>query len=119
MTKEYEIGYGKPPKANQYPKGVSGNAKGRPKGSKNFKTILAKELDSHIWITEGGKKIKITKRELIAKVLFNKGSTGDFRSIQALINFDDQYQEQIIHAETLDGEACEIDIEKVLKGLGV
>lgn len=35
MDKEYEIGYGKPPKEYQFKKGQSGNKKGRPKNSKN------------------------------------------------------------------------------------
>ena len=35
MSKDYEVGYGKPPKANQFPPGQSGNRNGRPKGSRN------------------------------------------------------------------------------------
>lgn len=31
----YEVGYAKPPAANRFPKGASGNPKGRPKGAKN------------------------------------------------------------------------------------
>ena len=30
----YPVGYGKPPKAGQFRKGMSGNAKGRPKGAR-------------------------------------------------------------------------------------
>ena len=35
---EYKVGYGKPPKSSRFKSGSSGNAKGRPKGSKNLKT---------------------------------------------------------------------------------
>lgn len=31
LTGNYEVGYGKPPTATQFPKGVSGNPSGRPK----------------------------------------------------------------------------------------
>lgn len=43
-TKEYEIGHRKPPKATQFKRGMSGNPRGRPKGSKNFKTIMNEQL---------------------------------------------------------------------------
>ena len=33
--KQYEVGYGKPPKSTQFKPGRSGNPKGRTKGSRN------------------------------------------------------------------------------------
>ena len=35
LPARYEVGYGKPPAEHRFPKGASGNPKGRPKGSKN------------------------------------------------------------------------------------
>ena len=46
--------------------------KGRPKGSKSYKTIFADILDGKITIEEAGKKKKITKRELLALNLATK-----------------------------------------------
>jgi hypothetical protein len=40
IDKPYEVGYGKPPKRSRFRKGVSGNRKGRPKGKRNFVTVL-------------------------------------------------------------------------------
>ena len=34
-NENYEVGYGKPPKANQFQKGQSGNPSGRPKKMKS------------------------------------------------------------------------------------
>ena len=47
--KDYEVGYGKPPKSGQFKPGQSGNPKGRPKGAKNFKTELATVLANMIY----------------------------------------------------------------------
>ena len=38
--RDYDVGYGKPPKATRFRKGQTGNPKGRPKTSKNVGTML-------------------------------------------------------------------------------
>ena len=53
--KDYEVGYGRPPKDKQFKKGQSGNPKGRPKGSRNFRTDLQEELQMQVQVTENGK----------------------------------------------------------------
>ena len=45
---DYEVGYGKTPLHTRFPKGVSGNPKGRPKGVRNFQTELREELGTKI-----------------------------------------------------------------------
>lgn len=52
--REYEVGYGKPLKANQFRKGQSGSPKGRPRGSRNLATIFNEVAYSRIPVTIGG-----------------------------------------------------------------
>lgn len=84
----YEIGRGKPPKRTQFQKGQSGNAKGRPKGSKNFKTTIHTELKRKVTINEDGRRRRITKREAVAKQLVNKAASGDPKVIPILLKVE-------------------------------
>src|SRR5262249_60516148 len=80
------VGYRRPPRANRFKPGQSGNPKGRPKGSKNFATAIQAELDSRIVATENGKRRKITKLDALAKQIVNKAVSGELRAIPVLLN---------------------------------
>lgn len=80
------VGYKRPPVGTRFQPGQSGNPKGRPKGSRNFGTVLDKELDTRITVTENGKRKKITKLEAAAKQLANKGAAGDPKAMPILLN---------------------------------
>ena len=58
-TGDYEVGFGKPPKEHQYPKGTSGNLKGRPKGARSLKTDLLEELGETMKVREGDRERRI------------------------------------------------------------
>jgi len=81
---DYAVGYGKPPRHGGFQKGRSGNPRGRPKGSKNFATLLAEALDEKVQVTEDGKRRLVTKRELVVKQLVNKSAAADLRAIKQL-----------------------------------
>jgi Family of unknown function (DUF5681) len=83
-TADYEVGYAKPPRHAGFQKGRSGNPKGRPKGSKNFATLLAEALDEKVSLTEDGRRRRVTKRELVIKQLVNKSASADLRAIKQL-----------------------------------
>lgn len=82
--RDYEVGYGRPPKHSQFKKGQSGNPKGRKKGARGLKTDLRAELSERIEVTESGKVLKLTKQRLMVKQLAAKALKGDVRAIGKL-----------------------------------
>lgn len=84
-----DVGYGKPPRNSRFQPGQSGNPKGRPRGSKNFATLIEKELSAKVAVTEGGKRRVLPKRALIAKRIVNKAAEGDNRSLQTLLKLQE------------------------------
>jgi hypothetical protein len=79
------VGYKKPPQKTRFKKGVSGNPKGRPKGSLNVATALAKALRERVVITERGQRKTITKLEAALKQLVNKAASGELRALLQLL----------------------------------
>jgi hypothetical protein len=112
----FEVGYRKPPKRTQFPKGQSGNPRGRPKGSGNFQTAILKELKRRVPITEDGKRKKITKREAVAKQLVNKAAAGDPKAIPVLLNETRSY-EAAAAATAAQPESMTEEDQKVAQGI--
>jgi len=81
---KYEVGYRKPPRTTRFKAGESGNPKGRPKGAKNFATVIAQELNGRLSVTENGRRKKISKREVIVKRVVNKAAEGDLKAAQTV-----------------------------------
>jgi hypothetical protein len=79
------VGYARPPVKSRFRKGVSGNPRGRPKGARNFASIVAATLSERLVINENGKRKRITKLEAAVKQLVNGAAGGNGRSIQLLI----------------------------------
>jgi hypothetical protein len=80
-----EVGYGKPPRATRFRKGVSGNPKGRPRGSLNVATVFTKTLRERVVINEHGQRKAVTKLEAALKQLVNKAASGDLRALRQLV----------------------------------
>jgi len=84
-TKDYTIGYGKPPEGSRFRKGQSGNPAGRPRGSKNLATLIDQVMSEPVIVNENGKRKKISSREAMIKRLRNQALSGDTKSIQILL----------------------------------
>jgi hypothetical protein len=83
--KDYEIGYGRPPRRSQFAKGKSGNPKGRPKGARSLADRFVTALNERVTINENGSRRTIQKSDAVMKQLVNKAASGDFRSIKLIL----------------------------------
>jgi hypothetical protein len=84
--RDYEVGYGKPPRHTRFGKGQSGNPRGRSRGTKNLKTLLSEALNEPVIVTENGGHRKVSKREAIVTQLVNRSATADLRAIKILLD---------------------------------
>jgi hypothetical protein len=91
MSGDYEVGYGKPPKEHQIKKGERRNPKGRPKKSKSIQNLLEQELNLIIPVKEGGRDLRLTKREAIVKRHVNAALNGNIKALEYLLNFCNQH----------------------------
>jgi hypothetical protein len=83
----YEVGRGKPPKAARFKKGASGNPKGRPKGSKNLRTLAEKQFLKPVTVTTNGRKTKMPMIEIIIAQLLKKAAEGDLGAMKAVLDY--------------------------------
>lgn len=83
---KYKIGYQKPPKTTQFKTGISGNARGRPKGSLNLGTDLAAELGKSVLVKEGNRSRLVSKQRALIKTLMQNALKGEVRSAAALLS---------------------------------
>ncbi len=86
MPRDYEVGYGKPPRHSRFKKGRSGNPKGRPKGAKNLKTELEEELQEKIVVREGKTRKVVSKQRAMLKSLTAKAVQADPRASALVID---------------------------------
>jgi hypothetical protein len=108
---DYEVGYGRPPRETQFGKGVSGNRKGRPKGSKNIATRFNEIASGLITVTTGGKTTTMTRLDAVLYQQMNSALKGDHRAIKETLQMQRAFecQEQV--------EAVAVDLSSRDSGL--
>ncbi len=94
---DYPVGYRKPPRHTQFKPGQSGHPPGRPKHAKNFATALDQELRATVRVTEEGRRRKLSKQELLAKRLVEKGVELDPKYAPLLVALIQSFQRQTGH----------------------
>jgi hypothetical protein len=84
--KEYEIGFGRPPKHSQFKKGQSGNPKGRPKEPATFLASLNNELSKDVKVMIDGQERKITGLSAVSKKYKNMILSGDYKYMKLFLD---------------------------------
>ena len=83
---DYSVGDQKPPEHTRFQAGVSGNPKGRPKGSKNMNSMLSDVLNAKVQVTDAaGRRRTMTKLEAVATQLVNRAIKGDHRAAKEVL----------------------------------
>lgn len=115
-TYSTRVGYGSPPEHTRFKKGQSGNPKGRPKGTLNLATVLARTLREKVIINEHGQRTIVTKLEAAIKQLVNKAAAGDLAAVRQLSALVQSAEEQAAQAPVTNAPLSEDD-QKVVQGI--
>jgi uncharacterized protein DUF5681 len=84
--KDYEVGRGRPPKDNQWPKGKSANPGGRSsRRPTGLLEMIDKLLLASVKITRDGVSTRVTTLEAILERLWSKGIENDRRALAVYI----------------------------------
>src|SRR6516162_1558684 len=81
--RDYEIGYGKPPRGRPFQKGQSGNPRGPRR--KDLSLLIA-ALNEPVYATIDGKRRKITKRQAIITQMVNESASANLRATKMLFD---------------------------------
>lgn len=84
---DYPVGYKRPPKHCRFRKGVSGNPKGRPKGTLNIATLFWKILHQKIRVNGPDGSRLMTKVEVALSQLVNRGLKGDPKAVREVVHW--------------------------------
>lgn len=85
-------GRASPPQHTQFRKGVSGNPKGRPKGSKNLSTLIMEAARDQVTATVGGRTRKISKIQATTMQLATKAASGDHAAMGKFLDWIDEIE---------------------------
>jgi hypothetical protein len=80
----HTVASGRSPHHSKFPKGQSGNPKGRPKGSKNRRSELRKMYTERITVNVGGKRRRVAAIVAVARVQLDRALKGDHRAAEAV-----------------------------------
>jgi hypothetical protein len=87
---DYRVGYGRPPKNNQFKPGQSGNPSGRRKVSGNIWNEARDAFSKPIRIKEGKTTREVTTAEAFVRVQVIRALRGNWRSFRWILKLADK-----------------------------
>jgi hypothetical protein len=96
----YKVGKGRAPEARRWRPGVSGNPRGRPKGSKNRKTIIGAAERRTFTVTKNGRRRKMTALEIGLHNLQQEILRGNTKAFLAYLAILQQHGDSTAGAST-------------------
>jgi len=105
-TRGRKTGKGHPPPEYQFPPGVSGNNKGRPRGALGLKGQLRRQLSQTVQMKDG---TAVQAAEAIARTVVKLAHEGDLRAVQLLLSCSPDEVEPAAPAAGPDDNATLID----------
>ena len=92
----------------QFPKGRSGNPKGRPRGAKGIKTIIHEAVRRKVAMNVSGRRREVAVLEALVATMFAAALKGDRHARQECLRLCDRYGvgdlDQLVRAPLSDGE---------------
>jgi hypothetical protein len=108
---DYDVGYGRPPKATQFRPGRSGNPTGYRKGAPTIGARLRELMNSKVTVTENGRTRRIPRLDVMLRQLTNDAMRGDQRALKLLMEFHHRYGAEVegtTRSEEMTSEDLEI-----------
>jgi hypothetical protein len=93
-TGDYPVGFARPPREHQFKKGQSGNASGRPRGSRSIDSVFGDLFRRRTTIRIGSTEQRVPMIEALGYALLTKGLKGDTQSLKLLFGLFAQISEQ-------------------------
>lgn len=85
--RDYEVGYGRPPKHSQFKKGTSGFQGRKHKKAASLSEQFERILDEHVSISEGGRTSRMSRLEIVLRQQVTKAMQGDRHSARLVLDF--------------------------------
>lgn len=101
----YTVGYGKPPAHSRFKPGQSGNPKGKPKGRRSYRKIVAAILNEKIAVNTPRGRKRMTKLEALIQTNMNQALKGDSKATDHILKIAREYGMGDEVAEAIDAGA--------------
>jgi len=106
-----KVGRGNPPKHTQFRKGVTGNPKGRPRGSKNLSTLFWEAARGQVTATIDGKPRKITKAQATTMQLATQAAGGNQASMGKFLDWMDEFEKRAAASRPAEFPFSQADLQ--------